>query len=146
MHKNFFLISLCLFLFSKSYAARGLPVENNSEISSSDSCFITESTFVLQKNTISIVCKRPHPFLKRFREWQTKNRKLTAAVLAFPFPFGIVGLHRIYLGCAPYVPVVYIASFGGGFGLLPLIDFCCILAEKNTENFVDNKKVFMWIN
>jgi len=69
-----------------------------------------------------------------------------AALLAFPLPFGIVGLHRIYLGSAPYVPVVYIASFGGVLGLLPLIDFCFILLDKKTETYVNNKKVFMWIN
>jgi len=68
-----------------------------------------------------------------------------AALLAFPLPFGIVGLHRIYLGCAPYVPVVYIATFGGVLGLLPLIDFCFILLDKNIESFTNNKKVFMWV-
>lgn len=68
-----------------------------------------------------------------------------AAALAFPFPFGIVGLHRIYLGCQPYVPVAYIATVGGGFGVLPFIDFCAILAHKNPDAFVNNKKVFMWI-
>ena len=89
---------------------------------------------------------RPTPFLKFFRTKHNRNQKLIAAALAFPLPFGIVGLHRIYLGSAPYVPVAYIASFGGVLGLLPLIDFCVILLDKNTEKFADNKKVFMWVN
>lgn len=80
------------------------------------------------------------------KQEKEKSKHLTAAALAFPFPFGIVGLHRIYLGCAPYVPVVYIATLGGVFGVLPLIDFCVLLVKKNIEKYVNNKKVFMWID
>jgi TM2 domain-containing membrane protein YozV len=75
-----------------------------------------------------------------------KNKKLIAALLSFPFPFGIVGLHRIYLGTSPHVPIVYIGTLGGGFGLIPLIDFFVILFTKDIEQFISNKKVFMWIN
>ncbi|MCC6372444.1 MAG: NINE protein [Bacteroidia bacterium] len=89
--------------------------------------------------------KRPNPLLQLFRAKQKKNRRTTAAILAFPFPFGIVGLHRIYLGCAPYVPVVYIASLGGAFGVLPFIDFCVLVLDKDVEAYVNNKKVFMWV-
>lgn len=73
-----------------------------------------------------------------------KNKKIIAALLAFPFPCGIVGLHRIYLGCAPHVPVAYIATVGGGFGLLPLIDFIFLLKTKDLEPYIANDKVFMW--
>lgn len=89
--------------------------------------------------------ERPSPLLKLFHSKQKHSKKITAAILAFPLPFGIVGLHRIYLGSAPYVPVVYIATLGGAFGLMPLIDFCVILCNKNTENYVNNNKVFMWV-
>lgn len=89
---------------------------------------------------------RPHPLLNKFRTKAQKNKKYVAAALAFPFPFGIVGLHRIYLGCQPYVPVAYIGTVGGGFGVLPFIDFCAILSHKNIDTYVNNKKVFMWIN
>jgi TM2 domain-containing membrane protein YozV len=66
-------------------------------------------------------------------------------VLAFPFPFGMVGLHRIYLGTKPYIPVAYIASLGGVFGILPFIDFCVIAFDKNFDHYRDNGKVFMWV-
>jgi TM2 domain-containing membrane protein YozV len=89
---------------------------------------------------------RPHPFRQLLHRQQKNKQKLTAALLAFPLPFGIVGLHRIYLGSAPYVPVVYITSFGGILGLLPMIDFCFILLDKKTETFTNNKHVFMWVN
>jgi len=90
--------------------------------------------------------KRPNPLLQIFHKKQSKNKKLVAAVLAFPFPFGIVGLHRIYLGCAPYVPVAYIASLGGIFGILPFIDFCVLVVNKDTDKYINSKKVFMWVH
>src|SRR5438045_2412910 len=44
--------------------------------------------------------EKPSPLFNflRFNLHQKKNRKLTAALLAFPFPLGMVGMHRIYLG------------------------------------------------
>ncbi len=74
------------------------------------------------------------------------NKKFIAAVLAFPLPFGILGLHRIYLGTKPYMPFAYIGTIGGCFGILPLIDFIAILATKkeNLNRFAGNPKVFMW--
>lgn len=89
--------------------------------------------------------QRPFHFFKSFSAFKKKNKKLIAAILAFPFPFGIVGLHRIYLGSSPFVPIVYIGSLGGVFGILPLIDFIAILTQPNIEEYLDNDKVFMWI-
>jgi TM2 domain-containing membrane protein YozV len=91
--------------------------------------------------------EQPNPVFKQFRKKQRLNKRITAAVLAFPFPFGIVGLHRIYLGCEPYVPVTYVASLGGVFGILPFIDFCAITFDKgNFEHYRDNGQVFMWLH
>lgn len=88
---------------------------------------------------------RPFPLLKHLKQKQINARKLTAAILAFPFPFGIVGLHRIYLGTKPYVPVVYIATLGGVFGVLPLIDFFAIIFDKDFDSYNENGKVLMWV-
>jgi TM2 domain-containing membrane protein YozV len=89
---------------------------------------------------------RPNPILHLFKIKQKKNKKITAAVLAFPFPFGIVGLHRIYLGTAPFVPVVYIGTLGGVLGILPFIDFCVIVLDKNVDRYIENKNVLMWVD
>ena len=77
-----------------------------------------------------------------------ENKKLIAAILSFPFPFGMMGLHRIYLGTKPYMPFVYIGTVGGCFGILPLIDFIAILSTKkeNFKHFENNRKVFMWVH
>lgn len=89
--------------------------------------------------------KKPNPVFTLFKKKQRLNKKITAATLAFPFPFGIVGLHRIYLGTKPYVPVAYIGTVGGVFGILPLIDFFKITFDKDLEQYQNNGKVFMWI-
>jgi len=88
---------------------------------------------------------KPNPILHLLKKRQKKNKRVVAAILAFPFPFGIVGLHRIYLGTAPYVPVVYIGTFGGVIGILPFIDFCVLLLDKDFDRYIENKKVFMWV-
>jgi len=105
-----------------------------------DSVLISENLIENKKE------HRPNPLLQLFRTKQKKNKKLVAAALAFPFPFGIVGLHRIYLGTAPYVPIVYIGTVGGGLGILPFIDFCVLVLDKDFERYNNNNKVFMWVN
>ncbi len=107
--------------------------------------YIDESSQVISYEEIVISYKKPNPLIQLFHKKHKLNKKITAAVLAFPFPFGIVGLHRIYLGTHPHVPVVYIASIGGVFGILPLIDFIAITTSKDFEHFKNNGKVFMWI-
>lgn len=105
-----------------------------------DSIVVAEEKAELEFNL------RPNPILHLFKAKQKKNKKLIAAALAFPLPFGIVGLHRIYLGTAPYVPVVYIGTIGGGFGILPFIDFCILILDKDFERYNNNNKVFMWVS
>lgn len=115
-----------------------------------DSCGVTVSSEEIMLSEAAVNSfssnERPNPVFKQFRKKQRLNKRITAAVLAFPFPFGIVGLHRIYLGTKPYVPVAYVASLGGVFGILPFIDFCAITFDKkNFENYRDNGQVFMWL-
>lgn len=133
--KNFIAL---FFLFIVS----GLNATGN-EVFYWDSCSTTIEIKIIESSSTEI--ERPFPILKLLKEKQFNKRKLTAALLAFPFPFGIVGLHRIYLGTKPYVPVVYIATLGGIFGVIPLIDFFVILFDKNTDNYSQNGKVLMWV-
>ncbi len=74
-----------------------------------------------------------------------KKRKIISALLALPFPCGFVGAHRVMMGTSPWVPVVYVATFGGCFGLLPLVDFCFIIFSKDITPFENNPHVFMWM-
>ena len=107
--------------------------------------YLDSASTIIYSEKVSLNEKKPNPIFQLFKKKQRLNKRITAAVLAFPFPFGIVGLHRIYLGTKPYVPVVYIASLGGIFGILPFIDFCAITFGKNFDQYRDNGNVFMWV-
>ncbi|HRG37904.1 MAG TPA: hypothetical protein PK289_05190 [Bacteroidia bacterium] len=74
-----------------------------------------------------------------------KKKKFISALFALPFPLGFVGAHRVMLGSGPWVPVVYVATLGGCFGLLPLVDFCFIIFSKDITPFENNAHIFMWI-
>lgn len=74
-----------------------------------------------------------------------QNKKLINGILSFPFPLGFLGAHRIMLGTKPWVPIVYVATFGGCFGILPLVDFCVLMLSNNTAQYENNPNVFMWI-
>jgi len=74
-----------------------------------------------------------------------QKKRFVSAVLALPFPFGFLGAHRVMLGCKPWVPVVYVATFGGCFGLLPLIDFCVLVFSKDITQYENNPNIFMWL-
>jgi hypothetical protein len=126
-------------LFSENRPVEIVFLDSACNVVSSQHISLSGSELVLTAG------EKPNPVLQLFRKKQRLNKKITAAVLAFPFPFGIVGLHRIYLGTKPYVPVTYIASLGGGFGVLPLIDFFVISFSKDITPYRDNGKVFMWV-
>lgn len=76
---------------------------------------------------------------------EKNKKKFVSALFAFPFPFGFMGAHRVMLGTKPWVPVVYVATFGGCFGILPLIDFFVIIFSKDIEQYENNASIFMWL-
>lgn len=84
----------------------------------------------------------PNPIKKLL--FKQKNNKVAAA-LAFPFPFGCVGLHRVYLGTDAHVPIVYAATAGGVFGIIPLLDCIVLLSHKDISGYENNGDVIMWI-
>ena len=88
---------------------------------------------------------RPNPIWAGFKKKKDNRKKIVAGILAFPLPFGVIGLHRIYLGCKPYVPFIYIGTLGGIFGVLPFIDFCVLILDKDIASYKNNPHVFMWI-
>ncbi len=136
-----FLIFLFLFLglSQKAKASQAVYFIDSSGVVI-DSCEFNQTEF----NEASFD-NRPNPILQLVKKQRKKNKKVMAAILAFPFPFGIVGLHRIYLGTAPHVPIVYIGTFGGVLGILPFIDFCVIMLDKDFDRYMNNNKIFMWV-
>lgn len=68
--------------------------------------------------------------------------KLIAISLAVTL--GYFGVHRLYLGTKPIVPIAYTLTLGGGGFILPLIDIFYIIASKDINQIVNNDYVFMW--
>lgn len=70
------------------------------------------------------------------------KNKLVAIALALTLgPFGV---HRLYLGTMPKVPIAYTLTLGGGFFILPLIDIFYIIGNRNPEMIENNNYVFIW--
>ncbi len=83
--------------------------------------------------------------VKEASKKEVNKKKFISALFAFPFPLGFMGAHRVMLGTKPWVPVVYAATFGGCFGVLPLIDFFVITFSKDIEQYENNPNIFMWL-
>ena len=76
---------------------------------------------------------------------EIRKKKFVSALFAFPFPFGFMGAHRVMLGTKPWIPIIYAATFGGCFGIIPMIDFFVIVFSKDMEQYENNPRLFMWI-
>lgn len=99
---------------------------------------ITDPQLFANGNTITNL---PSNSFKKLSD-SLKSKRITAAILTLPL--GMLGVHRMYLGTKPIVPIVYILTFGGGFGILPFIDFVVLLISDETKPFINNSRVFMW--
>jgi TM2 domain-containing membrane protein YozV len=102
---------------------------------------IGSNTDTLCSEIVSPECTTPVDVLPNTHP---RKKRVVSALFALPFPCGFVGAHRVMLGKSPWVPIVYVATFGGCFGLLPLIDFCFITFSKDLTPFENNPHVFMW--
>ena len=70
-----------------------------------------------------------------------RNHKLNAVILAILLgPFGV---HRLYLGTTPKVPIFYSVTLGG-LGILPLTDIIAILLTPDMSVFINNNQIIMW--
>ena len=87
------------------------------------------------------VRKKRFKKILKFNKDQVKHSRLTAAI--FDITLGLLGVHRLYLGTKPTVPMVYAITLGGA-GFLVLADLGVILLSKDLEKFANNENVFMW--
>lgn len=61
------------------------------------------------------------------------------------FFLGAIAIHRVYLGGTPVLILGYFITFGGIFGLVPLIDLIVLVISSNDiSKYVGNNKFFMW--
>jgi TM2 domain-containing membrane protein YozV len=137
-NKIVLLLGLFLMLLLKPASALCIETKDSSGV---EVLKISGDTVFLQSNFSETDSLRHHKNSAK----ENKKKKIVAAVFAFPFPFGFMGAHRVMLGTSPWVPIVYVATFGGCFGLLPLIDFCVITFSKDIEQYENNPHIFMWV-
>ncbi len=61
------------------------------------------------------------------------------------FFLGGLAIHRVYLGGTPVLILGYLVTFGGIFGLVPLIDLVVLIVEnQDISKYVGSNKFFMW--
>jgi TM2 domain-containing membrane protein YozV len=127
---------LLLFLVCSFVAANASATEKN----------FTTSPDTLQPDSLFILASPDSLQGTMFTPVREENPRFIAALLAFPVPFGFLGAHRIYLGTAPWMPVVYTVTLGGA-GLLCLADFFAIVFadEETFRSYQQNGKIFMWM-
>lgn len=106
---------------------------------SQDTLFFEKSDFTEQIKASKFKVKMVHVIHKISKG----NEKLEASLLAITL--GAFGVHRLYLGTKPIVPVFYCLTLGGGFYLLTLIDVGVIVFSKDLEKFKNNDKIVMWL-
>lgn len=86
-------------------------------------------------------------FLSKNRNVDISNRKTTdhskLVAAGLNISLGLFGVHRLYLGTSPNIPVIYTFTLGGG-GFLMLSDLGVIIFTKDLEQFANNPDVIMW--
>ena len=107
-----------------------------------DSMLVTDFNSENINPLVSSAVEKKIKLITLLQQATVENKKVTAAVIALTL--GMLGVHRIYLGTAPYIPAVYLFTFGGGFFILPLIDLVMILSTKDISRFENNNKLLMW--
>jgi hypothetical protein len=130
----------CLFLLFTVFTSRATSSLSLRTCSFASAEALSTGTVSLQHQLLL-----ESPILRILRKKKNDNRRLIAACLAFPLPFGFFGGHRLFLGTKPYIPIVYVATLGGCLGAIPLVDFFVIIFTKDLEQYLDNPKVFMWV-
>ena len=75
---------------------------------------------------------------------QTKN---IVALVVDMVGLGFIGIHRLILGTQPINCLWYFLTFGGIFGIIPLIDWIMILIDliNGSASYLDNPAFIMWL-
>jgi TM2 domain-containing membrane protein YozV len=136
---NKIVLAVLMILIAGTFSLASAPLNNVPVILLNDSIYLSDTCIIKSSAVDGKITYHINSIDSE------KKKKLISAMLSFPFPFGFMGAHRIMLGCKPWIPVVYMATFGGCFGLLPMIDFCAILFSKDLKQFENNPHVFMWL-
>jgi TM2 domain-containing membrane protein YozV len=98
-------------------------------------------SFNTSANDIPIKKSKLFSKIKFLKKADNKHSKIIAASL--DLSLGMFGVHRLYLGTKPIVPMIYAITLGGG-GFLVIIDMGIILFSNDIEKYSNNNSIFMW--
>ena len=61
--------------------------------------------------------------------------------------FGLIGIHRLILGTNPINCLWYFLTFGGIFGIIPLVDGIMLIIDliQGGATYLDNPAFIMWL-
>ena len=138
MQSRIFLSALFLFLINISKAN---TCQSSILITEFNQIIINQNEFAPQV-VVKLPAAKQLKLITLLQNATVENKKVTAAILTLTL--GMLGVHRIYLGTAPYIPAVYLFTFGGGFFVLPIIDLVMILTTNDITKFENNNKLLMW--
>ena len=74
------------------------------------------------------------------------NSNPVAALLICTF-LGCFGVHRHYMGTRPWMWAIYTFTFGGMFGIIPIVDWVMLLVglvDDDISEYCGNTKFIMW--
>jgi len=78
----------------------------------------------------------------------TISSKSDAASILLCFFLGGFGIHRHYMGTAPWMWAAYTFTFGGIFGVVPFVDFIVMIVglvdDSGLGQYYGNRKFLMW--
>ena len=105
----------------------------------------TETTHIAQKKSEKrgFFAKLKHfgQKAKMFAKALAGGEHNAAVAILLAFFIGWTGIHRVYLGGKPILILLYIITFGGIFGLLPLIDFIRLIIG-HMDHYEGNNSFF----
>ena len=135
--KSCFKIFFILIFFTSTAASKAFNVKDAAVLAGS--IVLSDSSITLYPGEAAQPGVR---ILSKLQLKTSENKKITAFFLAVFL--GHFGVHRLYLGTEPIVPIAYVLTLGGGLGVLPAIDAIVILFSKDLKKFENNSRFFMW--
>jgi len=104
---------------------------------------ISQQLIVVEEYNVAIDSRPPFEKLRKLRLQLASGKLKRSVATGLAIALGPFGVHRLYLGTATKVPVIYSITLGGFF-ILPLIDIGIILFSKDFDRLKGDERVIMW--
>ena len=102
---------------------------------------------IIENATEVVVLDVAAPAAANLPAFEQKEVNATTALILNIF-LGWCGVHRHYMGTAPFMWALYLFTGGGIFGIVDFVDFVMLIIaltdNGNISKYVNNRKFFMW--